>query len=107
MVEQKYAPPLLVLRHLCEVRLSTGIRPVCDLLTQQTQWLPEPVSTAEGLEMVGLSFLGPFMSPSVFPEEDPGVAEKYFKVTIFLLSFFHLSIFLILFLFSNARFLVL
>ena len=99
MVEQKYAPPLLVLRHLCEVRLSTGIRPVCDLLTQQTQWLPEPVSTAEGLEMVGLSFLGPFMSPSVFPEEDPGVAEKYFKVTIFLLSFFHLSIFLILFLF--------
>jgi hypothetical protein len=25
---------------------------------------------------VGLSFLGPFLAPSVFPEEDPGVAEK-------------------------------
>ena len=86
MVEQKYVPPVLVLRHLCEVRLSTGIRPVCDLLTQQAQWLPEPVSTAEGLEMVGLSFLGPFMAPSVFPEEDPGVAEKYFKVNTFLLD---------------------
>ena len=28
---------------------------------------------------MGLSFLGPFLAPSVFPEEDPGVAEKYFS----------------------------
>jgi hypothetical protein len=35
-----------------------------------------------GLEMVGLSFLGPFLAPSVFPEEDPGVAEKYFSEKI-------------------------
>ena len=35
-----------------------------------------------GLELVGLSFLGPFLAPSVFPEEDPGVAEKYFSQKI-------------------------
>ena len=40
------------------------------------------MSTAGGLEVVGLSFLGPFFAPSVFPEEDPGVAEKYFKESI-------------------------
>jgi hypothetical protein len=34
------------------------------------------------LEIVGLSFLGPFLAPSVFPEEDPGVAEKYFSEKI-------------------------
>ena len=37
--------------------------------------------------MVGLSFLGPFFAPSVFPEEDPGVADKYFKETILPFSF--------------------
>ena len=52
---------------------------MCDLLVKQAQWLPSPSTTASGLEVVGLSFLGPFFSPSVFPEEDPGVAEKYFK----------------------------
>ncbi len=31
---------------------------------------------------MGLSFLGPFLAPSVFPEEDPGVAEKYFSEKI-------------------------
>jgi hypothetical protein len=31
---------------------------------------------------VGLSFLGPFLAPSVFPEEDPAVAEKYFNEKI-------------------------
>jgi len=79
VIDQKYTQPILVLRQLCEIRLSSGVRPICDLLVQQRQWLPEEVSTAGGLEVVGLSFLGPFFAPSVFPEEDPGVAEKYFK----------------------------
>jgi len=79
LIDGQYNQPLLVLRQLCEVRLTTGVRPICDLVVNQPQWSPDEVSSAVGLEMVGLSFLGPFLAPSVFPEEDPGVADKYFK----------------------------
>jgi len=79
VVESKYKQPLLVLVQLCDVRVSSGCRPVCDLLPKVTDWLPTELTRAGGLEMVGLSFLGPFLSPSVFPEEDPTVAEKYFE----------------------------
>ena len=75
----RYKQPLLVLVQLCDVRVSSGCRPVCDLLPKVADWLPTELTRAGGLEMVGLSFLGPFLSPSVFPEEDPTVAEKYFE----------------------------
>jgi len=83
LVDSKYKQPLHVLSDLCEVRISTGSRPVCDLLSAQPQWLPKELSQAGGLELVGLSLLGPFLAPSVFPEEDPTVAEKFFdgKIT--------------------------
>ena len=84
LVDGQYSAPLLVLRRLLDLRLSTGLRPLADLLVRQPQWLPEEVTAASGLEVVGLSFLGPFLAPSVFPEEDPGVAEKYFKATLYI-----------------------
>jgi len=80
LVDDKHSQPVLILRQLCEIRLASGNRPICDLLVNQPQWLPAEVGTAAGgLEVARLSFLGPFLAPSVFPEEDAGVADRYFK----------------------------
>lgn len=79
VVTSRYMAPLLSLTMLAEVRLSSGSRPIADLLVTQPQWLPAEITQAGGLEIVGLSFIGPFLSPSVFPEEDPGVADQYFS----------------------------
>jgi len=75
----QYLTPLRTLTSLAKLRLPNGSRPLADLLTLQPQWSPNPLSPAAGLEVVGLSYLGPFLSPSVFPDEDPAVAEEYFK----------------------------
>lgn len=46
----------------------------------QPLWLPkEMISESEGREITVTSLLGPFLSPSVFAEEDPSVAEKHFS----------------------------
>merc|ERR1719189_964698 len=75
-----YLTPAIVLTSLTKLKLtSNNLRPLADLLVEQPQWLPSGLSPASGLEMVGLSFLGPFLSPSVFPDEDPSVADEYFK----------------------------
>jgi len=72
--------PAMVLTSLTKIKLtSNNSRPLADLLVEQPQWLPSSLSPASGLEVVGLSYLGPFLSPSVFPDEDPSVADEYFK----------------------------
>jgi ubiquitin conjugation factor E4 B len=45
----------------------------------QQQWLPAEVSSgAGGHELPFVSLLGPFMAVSVFADENPSVAEKFF-----------------------------
>ena len=58
VVSSRYLAPLTVLTRLVEVRLSSGARPLADLLVTQPQWIPSEITQAGGLEMVGLSFLG-------------------------------------------------
>jgi len=79
LTSTQYLAPLRTLTSLVKLRLPNGSRPIADLLGSQPQWNPAPISPATGLEIVGLSYLGPFLSPSVFPDEDPAVAEEYFK----------------------------
>ena len=44
------------------------------------EWLPEEVASSRGgRELPTVSALGPFLSISVFPEEDPAVAEAHFN----------------------------
>uniref|UniRef100_T1ISF9 Ubiquitin conjugation factor E4 B n=1 Tax=Strigamia maritima TaxID=126957 RepID=T1ISF9_STRMM len=76
-----FRQPLQVLSELCEIRCGpTGnIRPICNLMVGQSQWLPEPISQAVGREVMKLSFLGPFFSLSAFAEDDTRVVEKYFS----------------------------
>ena len=47
------------------------------------EWLPEEVASSRGgRELPTVSALGPFLSISVFPEEDPAVAEAHFNPPI-------------------------
>lgn len=78
LANDNYKKPLAALSELCEIKSSTSSRPICDLLTKLNNWLPEPVSKAGGREIQRLSFLGPFLQLSVFADEDPRVAKKYF-----------------------------
>lgn len=45
----------------------------------QEEWLPAEVSNGcGGRELPAVSLLGPFLAVTVFAEEDPTVAEKFF-----------------------------
>ena len=46
-------------------------RPILDFLPSLPNWLPPPMTVAEGREMQRLSFLGPFLSVSCLNEDDP------------------------------------
>lgn len=45
----------------------------------QVQFLPDTVTPAAGREVARTSYLGPFLSVSVFAEEFPQVAERFFS----------------------------
>lgn len=73
--------PLEALEELIEIRCGpTGnIRPICRLITCQIQFLPVTLTSAAGRELTKTSFFGPFLSVSIFAEEQPKVAEKFFS----------------------------
>ncbi|GLG94106.1 Ubiquitin conjugation factor E4 B [Gryllus bimaculatus] len=81
IVGNTHRQPIQALSDLVEIRCgpSGNVRPICKLLTQQVQFLPDLVTDAMGREMARTSFLGPFLSVSVFAEDEPKVAEKYFS----------------------------
>lgn len=45
----------------------------------QVQFLPDTVTGAAGREITRTSFLGPFLGISVFAEDEPKVADKFFS----------------------------
>ncbi|GFR79782.1 ubiquitin conjugation factor E4 B [Elysia marginata] len=73
----KYRAPLEVLADLCSIKAS-NCRPICDLMVQQSNWLPDPMSEADGMEVEKLSLLGPFLGLSVFAEDDGRVVQQFF-----------------------------
>lgn len=81
LVGNTHRRPIEALEELIEIRCgpSGNIRPICRLITSQIQFLPEVMTTAAGRELTRTSFLGPFLSVSVFAEEHPKVAEKFFS----------------------------
>lgn len=81
IVGNGHRQPLQALGDLLEIRCgpSGNIRPMCRLLTHQIQFLPDVVTQAVGRELARTSFLGPFLSVSVFAEDEPKVAEKFFS----------------------------
>ncbi|XP_039301602.1 ubiquitin conjugation factor E4 B isoform X2 [Nilaparvata lugens] len=74
--------PLNALLELIDLRsspLNHNDRPICNLVPVQVQFLPDIVTTAAGRELAQMSFFGPFLSVSVFAEDDPKVAEHFFS----------------------------
>ncbi|XP_055375638.1 ubiquitin conjugation factor E4 B [Condylostylus longicornis] len=50
-------------------------RPICDLISKQYNFYPKLCTTLPGREIVKCSYLGPFLSVSVFAEENTKFAE--------------------------------
>ncbi|KAB0793378.1 hypothetical protein PPYR_12998 [Photinus pyralis] len=81
IVGNEHRQPIQILSELVEIRCGpTGnIRPLCRLITEQAQFLPKTTTQSPGRELTRTSFLGPFLSVSVFADDEPKVAEKFFS----------------------------
>jgi ubiquitin conjugation factor E4 B len=77
LVGNTHRRPIEALEELVEIRCgpSGNLRPVCRLITGQVQFNPELVTPAVGRELARTSFLGPFLSVSIFAEEQPKVSR--------------------------------
>jgi len=78
IVDTTYRPSLIALTDLCEIKMSGNNRPICQLLSEMVEWLPNEISNGcGGRELPAVSLLGPYLAITVFAEEDPAVAEKF------------------------------
>ncbi|CAG9829015.1 unnamed protein product [Diabrotica balteata] len=77
MVGDEHRVPIQTLFELTDIRC--GPRPICTLLTKQAQFMPPVCTPAAGREIMRCSYLGPFLNVSVFAEDEPKVAEKFFS----------------------------
>lgn len=66
--------PINILWQLAELTVDRT-RPICDLITKLKNFNPIVSSGIAGRQIVKTSFLGPFMSLSVFSDENPKLAE--------------------------------
>lgn len=68
--------PINILKQLLEVTIpGTTIRPICNLVAELPNFCPTLCTGTQGREIVKCSYLGPFLSLSVFSEENPKLAE--------------------------------
>lgn len=67
--------PINVLKQLLEIQISNGTRPITNLVTSQPNFYPTLCTDSHGREIAKVSYLGPFLSLSVFSEENPKLAE--------------------------------
>lgn len=67
--------PINVLKQLLDITISSNIRPVCGHLVGLVNFCPSLVTPTPGREVVKLSYLGAFLSLSVFSDENPKLAE--------------------------------
>ncbi|XP_076648891.1 ubiquitination factor E4B isoform X2 [Halictus rubicundus] len=81
LVGNTHRRPIEALEELIDIRCgpSSNVRPICRLITHQVQFLPDIMTQGAGRELTITSFLGPFLSVSVFAEDQPNVAEKFFS----------------------------
>lgn len=73
--------PLTILKQLVCIIIKVNdqiVRPFCDLLSNLKNFLPELCTkNAMGREVSKICFLSPFLSLSVFVEDNPKLAENY------------------------------
>ncbi|RWS16347.1 ubiquitin conjugation factor E4 B-like isoform X2, partial [Dinothrombium tinctorium] len=78
--EGTYKLALQSLAELCDIKIGQN-RPMCELLVRLDLWMPEPLTSAAGIEFSRLTFLSPFLSLSVFAEDDPKIVDKFYGAT--------------------------
>ena len=83
LADDNFLLPIAALSELCQIvsKSNPKTRPVCSAIAQMKEFLPSFVSRAKGQEMQFLTFLGPFLSLSIFMEDDEKVVKKYFTNT--------------------------
>lgn len=71
--------PIEVLSKLVSITLESDptVRPIADLLGSISAFVPHPCTQMQGREIVKLSLLGPFLSVSVFYDENPKLLLSY------------------------------
>lgn len=67
--------PINILKQLLDITIHENLRPICNLIAELPNFCPTLCSGTQGREIVKCSYLGPFLSLSVFSEENPKLAE--------------------------------
>lgn len=68
--------PINILKQLLDITINgTNTRPICNLVIGLQNFCPTLCTATQGREIVKASYLGPFLSLSVFSEENPKLAE--------------------------------
>ena len=83
LADDNFMLPISALSELCQIvsKKNPKTRPVCTAIAEMKEFMPPFVSRAKGQEMQFLTFLGPFLSLSIFVEDDEKVVKKYFTNT--------------------------
>ncbi|RDD42430.1 Ubiquitin conjugation factor E4 B [Trichoplax sp. H2] len=76
----EYQAVYKVMTELCDIKFENR-RPICRLLTTLPTWLPAAITKCSARELERLSVLGPFFGMSLFADDCPRLAEKYFAET--------------------------
>ncbi|XP_013109413.2 ubiquitin conjugation factor E4 B [Stomoxys calcitrans] len=83
-MQRNICSPTIITHHmdllskLMSIKVGT-VRPLCDLLANQMNFLPPLCTQIPGREIVKCSYLGPFLSVSFFAEENVRFAEAHGK----------------------------
>ncbi|XP_036214779.2 ubiquitin conjugation factor E4 B [Bactrocera oleae] len=77
-----------VLAKLVVIKVGAA-RPICDLIAAQVNFLPSMCTKIPGREIVKCSYLGPFLSVSLFAEENVKFAEAHGKSNVIVYSMYH------------------
>lgn len=67
--------PINILKQLLDITINGNYRPICNLVTGLQNFCPTLCTATQGREIVKASYLGPFLSLSVFSEENCKLAE--------------------------------
>lgn len=68
--------PLQKLHELTEIVIEGNVRPICGLVTTLRNFHPVLSTPFPGRELAKVSFLGPFLSLSIFLQENPKFADR-------------------------------
>jgi len=78
-LSQRCKRPLESLSVLCDITVEGTTRPICQLITSLQAWIPDAMTASGGREISTLSFLSPFLSLSVFAEDDFKIVEAFYS----------------------------